>query len=344
MNLFTTAKKEYICGENPPFQSCHASSVAVLQDGSIFAAWFAGSREGADDVRIWGARRAGGSWSGPRIIAQQGDLPHWNPVLFVRPDGVVVLFYKVGREISSWQTLVATSSDNGATWQDTGELVPGDHGGRGPVRNKTIRLSGGRWLAPASLENGEWRCFADRSDDLGATWQKSNEIFADLSGISRRNPNYKEIPVSEQSYSGRGVIQPTLWESQPGKVHMLMRSSEGRIFRSDSEDGGVTWRTGYATALPNNNSGIDLVKALDGRLFLVYNPIEVNWGPRTPLRLACSEDNGESWNDVFVFEDTEGEYSYPAIIFHDGSLLVTYTYSRHTIAFWKLDLSEGTRA
>lgn len=329
-------QKEYICGADAPFASCHASSIAYLPDGSLFAVWFAGSKEGADDVDIWGSGRRDGVWSRPRSVAGEDGIPLWNPVLFVRPGGAVQLFYKEGREIASWRTRIRISSDCCRSWSDAQELVAGDRGGRGPVRNKVIRLSNGRWIAPASLESGEWRCFADYTDDRGVTWRKSNEIFADLQSVSI-NPDYKEIPVSEQSYGGRGVIQPTLWESSPGKVHMLMRSSEGHIFRSDSDDYGTTWCRGYATALPNNNSGIDVVRVPDGRLFLVYNPVGVNWGPRTPLKLACSGDNGKSWENVFTFEEEPGEYSYPAIIYHGNSLLVTYTYQRKNIAFWKLD-------
>ncbi len=336
---FKNYSKEYICGKNAPFQSCHASNAAVLKDGSVFSVWFAGSKEGADDVNIWGARRQNEAWSRLQIIAQQENLPHWNPVLFVRPDGAVLLFYKVGREISSWQTLIQISYDNCETWSQPQELVAGDKGGRGPVRNKVILLTNGRWLAPASLESEEWRCFADYSDDNGATWQKSNEIFADLHKENAINPDFKNIPVSEQSYSGRGVIQPTLWESKPGQVHMLMRSSEGHIFRSDSADNGTTWCEGYATELPNNNSGIDLVRIPDGRLFLVSNPVGTNWGPRSPITLSCSEDNGASWHTVLTMEDEPGEYSYPCIIYHAGSLVVTYTFKRVDIAFWKLDLA-----
>lgn len=338
MALFQNTEKEYICGQKPPFPSCHASSVAALPDGSVFAAWFSGSKEGADDVAVWGSLRRKNVWEEPRVVMKREALPHWNPVLFVRPDGSVLLFFKIGREISSWQTWLSVSGDGCRTWSEPAELVPGDRGGRGPVRNKVIALSDGRWLAPASLENGEWRCFADRSDDGGVTWRKSNEIFADLSGERSQSADYKSIPVSEQSFGGRGVIQPTLWESAPGRVHMLMRSSERRIFRSDSGDNGESWCPAYATELPNNNSGIDLARVPDGRLFLVYNPVGENWGSRFPLSLACSEDNGASWSEVLTLEKEPGEYSYPAIIYSGNALLITYTYRREDIAFWRLEL------
>ena len=334
---FRHIEKEMVLTGEPPFEACHASTLTALPGGDLFCAWFAGSREGADDVAIWGAKRAGGAWQRPRVL-ERGGLPHWNPVLFARGGGSVLLFFKVGREIASWQTWISASRDGCRTWSPARELVPGDRGGRGPVRNKVIVLSGGRWLAPASLEDGRWRCFADRSDDGGAAWRKSNEILIPLSGAGAKSGGSRDIPVSEQSFAGRGAIQPTLWESSPGEVHMLMRSSEGRIFRSDSSDGGETWCAGYATELPNNNSGIDLARAGDGRLFLAYNPVGENWGPRFPLLLACSGDNGASWKDVYPLEEEEGEFSYPAVICLGGSLFVTYTSRRKNIAFWRFDL------
>ncbi len=335
---FRHVEKETVLTGTLPFDACHASTLAVLPNGDLFCAWFAGTCEGADDVAIWGARHTKGSgWQKPKVLEQSG-LPHWNPVLFVCGDGSVFLFFKIGRKIASWQTWVAVSRDECHTWSSPKELIPGNRGGRGPVRNKMIVLSNGRWLAPASLEDGRWRCFADCSDDGGASWQKSNEIFIPLYNVGTKNGCDRTIPVSEQSFTGRGAIQPTLWESSPGVVHMLMRTTEGKIFRSDSENGGKTWCPGYATSLPNNNSGIDLAKTDDGRLFLVYNPVGKNWGPRFPLCLSCSEDNGISWKDVYTLEAAEGEFSYPAVIFHENSLLMTYTSRRKNITFWKFDL------
>ena len=50
------------------------------------------------------------------------------------------------------------STDNGVTWSGPQELVPGDvSGGRGPVRNKPLRLASGRILAGASTEHGIWK-------------------------------------------------------------------------------------------------------------------------------------------------------------------------------------------
>ncbi|HOA34613.1 MAG TPA: exo-alpha-sialidase, partial [Clostridiales bacterium] len=136
-----------------------------------------------------------------------------------------------------------------------------------------------------------------------------------------------------------GMIQPTLWEGPEGHVHALMRTDKGKIYRSDSTNYGRTWCKAYPTSLPNNNSGIDLVKVPDGRIFLLYNNVADNWGKRNPLTLAVSTDNGDTWENIMDLEtDDPGEFSYPAITYKDGSLHMTYTHNRERIAYWKMDI------
>ncbi|UOF92379.1 exo-alpha-sialidase [Fodinisporobacter ferrooxydans] len=130
-----------------------------------------------------------------------------------------------------------------------------------------------------------------------------------------------------------GIIQPTLWESLPGHIHMLLRSTRGKIFRSDSKDYGQTWCMAYPTDLPNNNSGIDVVKLKNGRLALVYNPITGNWSSRTPISISYSSDNGLNWTEPYHLETQEGEFSYPAIISDEDDIHITYTYNRKNIMY-----------
>ncbi|PZE20624.1 sialidase family protein [Paenibacillus xerothermodurans] len=339
--MFTCIVNEHIFGSDRPFASCHASHLAALPNGDIIVVWFAGSQEGADDTAIWCSRRQAGGWTKPSKLADAAGLPHWNPVLHRAHDGSLLLFYKVGRLIKEWYTMLKVSYDHAQTWSQPVELVRGDRGGRGPVRNKVIVLSDGTWLAPASTEDGIWQAYVDRSEDDGRSWQLSSAIRAaglDYTNISAVGGT--GIPVSKQSLVGRGVIQPTMWESEPGKVHMLLRSTENFIHRSDSDDGGRSWCAAYPTPLPNNNSGIDLVKLDNGTLVLAYNPVGVNWGPRTPLVLSASRDNGDSWAASFVLEDGEGEYSYPAILAQGNELFITYTWKRERIAFRHVSFSD----
>ncbi|MFW6269076.1 MAG: sialidase family protein [Bacillota bacterium] len=337
MNL-SRRKKEFIFKDDRPFNSCHASTLVLLPEGEILAAWFGGSEEGAEDVAIWTARRSEGKWSEPVKTADKEGIPHWNPVLFKDNSDQIYLFYKIGYKIPEWRTMIM-KSDDGYSWSEPEPLVKGDRGGRGPVRNKPIILQNGTWLAPASIETEDsWDAFVDISRDRGQTWEKSQMVPKEAGSKFTENENINtDIPVTDQSFQGKGVIQPTLWESNPGQVHMLLRSTEGCIYRSDSEDGGKTWCPAYPTELSNNNSGIDLTKLDDGTLVLAYNPVGENWGPRTPLVLSVSVDNGETWKKLYIMEDNEGEYSYPAIISNKNEIYVTYTWKRERIAFWKIE-------
>jgi predicted neuraminidase len=230
-----------------------------------------------------------------------------------------MLFFKVGKTIDHWETWYKLSPDNGQTWSEAKELVSGDKGGRGPVRNKPIILSDGTWLAPSSNENqGVWNAFVDRSGDKGKTWTAS-DFF----------------PINRDSIREEGVIQPALWESSNGNVHALLRSSAGVICRSDSRDYGKSWSSVYKTTLPNPNSGIDLTKLSDGTLVLAYNPAGNNWGARAPISLAVSNDNGQTWANTIDIETgtAEDEFSYPSIIPFGDSVAVTYTWKRKNIVF-----------
>lgn len=305
---------------------CHANHFVTLEKGHVFLVCFLGSREGNDDVRIAGVHRSpNGAWSSPEYITEEDGLPHWNPVLLKRHDGAVMLFYKVGKPISDWKTRYMLSFDGCKTWTKSRELVPGDEsGGRGPVRNKAIYLRNGSILAPASTERGEWKCFFDRSDDEGKTWLRSRELCVPAGTLD-----------GYSSKKGKGIIQPTVWESAEG-VHALMRSSEGAIYRTDSRDG-MSWCNPYRTEIPNNNSGIDLDVLPDGRLILCCNPVGGNWGARSPISLFASTDNGHSFSLLTHLTTMPGEYSYPAVQYADGMLHVTYTWNRRTIQYFCLE-------
>ncbi len=314
-------QKEFVFNENPQAPSCHASTVALTKDGNVCCAWFGGAEEGKTDVDIWTSVRTKKGWSAPSRISADADLPHWNPVLYHRPDGMLCLFFKVGMKIAYWKTYFSLSQD-GLSWSTPSELVPGDtSGGRGPVKNKLLQMRDGRLLAPASSEqNSDWRVFIDISDNGGDTWRRT-----------------EFIDRPERYGKAVRMIQPTLWEDSDGAVHALMRTNSGFVFRSDSFDRGESWCKAYKTPLYNNNSGIDVARLPDGRLFLISNPVRTNWGERSPLTVAMSVNNGGSWDMGVVLESEKGEFSYPAIVAAgENELIISYTWKRKRIAFAKI--------
>lgn len=324
-----------------PTAFCHASTIVALKTGGYMCCWFGGSHEGNADVAIYGSRKVGESWSEPVKLAD-GPEANWNPVLFYRADGALQLFYKEGQKIAEWKTYTRLSWDEGLSWSEPKELVPGDEsGGRGPVRNKPLRLASGRVLAGASTEQGLWQAFADISED-GLSWRKSDAVkIACLKYEAGEKTAESDIAVSAQSFYGRGVIQPSLWEDDAGMVHMLLRSSEGHVYRSDSRDGGASWSNAYALQLPNNNSGLDIVRApFDGELYLMCNPVAANWGVRSPMSLFKSTDNGCSWTKLYDLATEQKEFSYPAIIAEEDGLTITFTWKRENIVCFHISSKE----
>jgi predicted neuraminidase len=306
--------------DTAPFPSAHASTIAATAEGLV-AAWFGGTREGARDVGIWVSRRRDGRWSAPVEVAtgQQPDgtrHPCWNPVLFLMPDGMLTLFYKVGPSPQTWWGMRHTSRDAGATWSEAERLPDGI---LGPIKNKPVRLPDGAILSGSSTETPEkpskWRVHFERSTDGGRTWT-----------IVRPAEGTGAAPID--------AIQPSILLHAGGRLQALGRTRSQRVFETWSDDGGRSWSAVTLTELPNPSAGTDAVTLRDGRHLLVYNHTPKG---RSPLNVAVSRD-GKTWEAALVLEREPGEYSYPAVIqAADGLVHITYTWRRQRIRHVTVD-------
>lgn len=300
--------------------SVHASTIVETPEG-VVAAWFGGSREGAEDVVIYLSRLVDLEWSAPEVVAtgEQPDgtrFPCWNPVLTPWPDGSLRLFYKVGPSPARWWGVWKASRDNGRTWGPATRLPSGI---LGPIKNKPAILPGGKILSGSSVESTDpdprWLVHFELSADTGKTWTTV-------------------IPPPPVSGKRLDAIQPTLLVHPGGPVQALGRTRSGNIFETWSPDGGKHWTPLALTKFPNPNAGVDAVRLQDGRFFLVYNSSQT---ARTPLNVAISPD-GHAWKELMELEVGAGEYSYPAVIqTKDGLIHITYTWNRTRIMYVVLD-------
>ena len=303
--------------ENPPFASCHASTLTETASGKLLCAYFAGSEEGARDVGIWLSVQTETGWSEPRLLAKDPEAPCWNPVLFTLPSGEILLFYKVGLRPSSWSGVLQRSYDEGASWTPAEPLPAGIVG---PAKSKPLLLPDGTLLCGSSIETWRrWGCWIDLTSDQGKTWTKSTPI---------------NLPTTVM-----GIIQPTLFFTPAGDLRLLARSyNTEAICTAVSQDGGKSWSEAEPTELPNPNAGIDAVRLQSGQIVLAYNHSTTK---RTPLNLALSDDGGAHWQPSLVLEKTPGEYSYPSIIqTKDGRIHIAYTYRRTQIKHVRLDVAD----
>ena len=303
--------------EKALFPQCHASTI-VETDNGLLAAWFGGTHEKNPDVCIYTSVFKDGKWSNPEqvadgIVNETLRYPCWNPVLFKRDNGDVILYYKVGPSPGTWWGMYKISTDKGKSWSE-GIKIAGNL--LGPIKNKPVKLSDRTILYPTSFETTQkWNVYVETSDQDLSHWNKTE--------IDNNNFN---------------AIQPTILLYKEGKIQLLCRSKEKKIVETWSNDQGKTWTPLQATSIPNNNSGIDGVSLDNGLQLLICNPVEKG---RNKLAVLASVD-GKTWNNLIVLEDLpKGEFSYPAMIWgKDGTVYITYTYNREKIKFVHLKLLE----
>ena len=297
---------------NPPFESCHASTLTENAQGEILCSWFAGNEEGSENVKIWIAKNTKKQWSLPAVVAEE-DRPCWNPVLYTMPTGEILLFYKAGMHPQVWSGFAKRSTDGGKTWVNSYDLPAGVIG---PVKNRPLLLDNGNLLCGSSIESWKrWGCWIDITSDMGKTWKKSSPINLD-----------------NQLF---GIIQPTL-VSCKDTIRLFARSHQvGYICTAESKDGGLTWSSAVPTTLPNPNSALDAINLADGRILLIYNHSKEH---RYPLNVAISRDEGKTWDMKLSLESEPGEFSYPCVIETKDKLVhISYTWNRTNIKHVVLD-------
>jgi len=301
---------------NEPYPSCHASTIVETDDG-FMAAWFGGTYEKHPDVCIYASFYKKGIWEKPFRIADGVEdklirNPCWNPVLFKRDNGDIILYYKIGPSPTKWFGVYKISTDEGKTWSKE-QRIPDNL--LGPIKNKPVKAPDGGILYPTSIEDDlGWRIYMEHSKQDLSEWKK--------------------IEIENGDFN---AIQPSVLFHNDGRLQLLCRSRNHKIVESWSTDGGKSWSKVKATSLPNNNSGTDALTLADGKThLLIYNPITEG---RNKLALAASTD-GISWRDIMILEDKpEGEFSYPAIIQgKDGKIYISYTYNRELIKYVIVDI------
>jgi predicted neuraminidase len=318
-----------------PKPSAHAATLAELQDGRVAAAWFAGSAEGASDVAILFATFDGRDWSAPRPVVTREQAQRdsgrlvrklGNPVLAADTQGRLHLWFVsvgyggwAGSSINHIESL-----DGGASWRPLEKLITSPFWNFSTlVRTPPLPLADGGWGLPAYHE------FAAKR----AEW-----LRLDASGRLR---DKVRIPAAVRT------LQPAVAALDGDRAVAVMRDAgpANRIPLATTADTGANWTPARATALPNPNASVALLRINDGRLLLAYNPQTEN---RNKLALATSRDGGASWSAPRLVENAAGgeEFSYPALLQgRDGTVHLAYTWQRKAIKHLALPPAwlEGTQ-
>jgi len=240
----------------------HAANLSTLPDGSLACVWFGGTQEGLSDICVWFSRLAAGSnaWSAPVRLSFDEARSEQNPILFNAPDGRLWLIHTAQRAGHQDTAVVRcrTSADGGQTWDAPRDLLP--HTGLFVRQPPVVRVDGA-WLLPV------FRCRALP----GLRWSGDNDdSMLYISHDQGRTWTTREVPDS------LGCVHMNIVAGSNGPDHLLAfyRSRwADRVYRNVSTDGGETWSAPQPTAVPNNNSSIQVVRLASGRLAMVCNPV-----------------------------------------------------------------------
>lgn len=257
------------------------------------------------------------------VVANAGGLNVMSVSLLRMQDGRLALFYLEKNSLTDCRPVVRFSTDEAKTWSDPVTIIPNSETGYYVLNNdRVIQLNGGRLLAPLALHhrpdwekpdwNGEVGVYY--SDDAGATWHRSREWH------QAHDPAGKRVSAQEP-----GVV-----ELADGRVLMVIRTGAGEQYRSLSADRGETWSAPQpmGVASPQSPASIERIPG-SGTLVMVWNdhshlPVGERKA-RTPLSLAVSKDEGNTWSKAIVLEpDAKGWYCYTAMEFAGDNLFLAY--------------------
>jgi len=298
-----------------PCPQNHAANIMPLPDGALMCVWFGGTQEGVADISVYSSRLAadGDRWSEAEKLSDDATRSEQNPVLFLAPDQVLWLLWTAQLSGNQDTAIVRCrrSRDLGVSWGEIETLLdqPGTF-----IRQPIVVLENGNWLLPV---------FYCRTQP-GEKWVGNDDVSA-VKISSDSGKSWRDVAVP----GSLGCVHMNITALPGGTLVALYRSRwADHIYYSQSEDGGESWSQPEPTALPNNNSSIQVTTLQDGTLALVFNNMsaagakerraslydEIDdgddsrkepppragrsafWGaPRAPMTLALSPDGGKSW-------------------------------------------------
>jgi predicted neuraminidase len=310
--------------------SVHAASLIALKDGAVRAFWFAGSREGAQDVVINTAvfDPQAARWSAPtvvidRVTAEKGLSRYikklGNPVPARMADGRMQLFF-VTVSIGGWAgSSISTmiSDDEGLTWGQPQRLITSPLINLSTlVKSPAIPFADGRLGLPAYHE---W---------IGR--------FGEFLRIEA-----SQVIDKRRMSSGRGAIQPVVLLDSAQDASAFFRQTRSstqakQIPVSETKDAGQSWVVAKDLEIPNPNAAIAALTLANGTRLMVLNNIET---ARYRLVMVMREMNATQWTVVQVLEDDEPladdqrrEFSYPSLVSASGEdAHLVYTWDRKKI-------------
>jgi sialidase-1 len=309
-------------GDNNPRNS--EGDFITLKDGRILFIYSRYTGKSSDDhAPAYLAGRyssdGGKNWTteDQLIVKQEGEMNVMSVSLLRLQNGKIALFYLKKNSERDCIPLMRISADEAKTWSEPIACITDRQGYFVLNNNRVIQLKNGRLLMAVALhglKDGEWQeaatLYSYFSDDNGVTWKSGGEV-----------PNPQKVVTQEP-----GVI-----ELKDGRILMFIRTAAGFQYLSYSVDRGETWGQIEPSTIHSPLSPASIARIpWTGDLLMVWNNNNVRdtaWhrGVRTPLTIAVSKDEGQTWEHIKNIEtDPDGWYCYMAIHFSKEEVLLGY--------------------
>lgn len=318
----------------PGMAAAHASSLLPMPAGHAAALtvfWFSGDRESGPNVQIAASQyqRASQQWSPARFVvnrfAMGAQLGHGlrrlgNPVAWMDGKDRINLFV-VATGWGGWAASRVLHLRQSSTGSGLNELafepvrvlpLSWLWNTSVLVRNAPLPLQDGGMVLPVHFELGIKYPVALRFDREGG-----------YQGMVR---------MSQRPY----LLQPSLVVQSPTAWLAFLRDErpKGKVGVVQTLDGGAHWTDLPDLSLDNPDAAVAGIGMGAGQMLLAHNS---SLASRGTLDLSQSGD-GRQWTLVKTLEQGgfDDEFSYPAMVWQDGALWVSYTVDRHRIAWQRL--------
>lgn len=314
--------------ENYPM--AHVASITELPNGSLAAAWYAGSGEVQPDVKIYFATKKPGEifWSSPQVIITREkatqELHRYikalgNALLFSGSDGVLQLLY-VTISMGKWSGSmlnVTSSKDGGLSWKKSKRLF------LSPFLNLSELVKN----TPLSLVNGGWAI---------PIYQEFLGKFPEVLWLLPSSTESWKVSKSRIA-GGCSFFQPSLTALSSQRAIAFCRDylTSGKIWKTETQNHAKQWSRPETLSLPNHDSGVASLRLSNGWLLLAFNNSTIG---RDTLCLALSQNEGKTWSSIAtIAKEAHGDFSYPYFFqSRDGIIHLLYSWKRchiHHVSF-----------
>lgn len=291
----------------------------------------------------------GEDWSYPVVLSDQGD--GW-PLVTANPPVVM----RSGSGGTNWALPVWRESPRKSTCDPQAQMQAMKE--LNPLVNDALS---------AGVLRGDVSCTEDRNRARRLCKackhemsQKGFDMCLSLKcpSVAKQNRKCEDRSWTEQlslSSNNTWLIEGTIVRYKERELVQFFRTATGKIYRSESDDGGSSWTSAAPIELPNPNSKINAIVLSDGQTAIAYNSHDRQYGlkqMRVNLTVAVSPDRGKNWAVLAQIEEVPGSRAYYASapinrpLVHYPTMLQRgcHLYVAYSVAFKEWEKKENAEA